>query len=179
MELTGWEHWETITGVLVDLTILAGAVLAVVKFRLYNLFGHRFRSEVICSHVALSDGRVLFRGNYIVHNTGERQIWLDGVNLKLLRTRTSSDGLIEPDDEGVLAERTLARGGEPYNGLHRLEAGERSIFTLRCVLNDLDDVVFFVCKIQWPYRRDPSPYIALYVKPQGGGEVQREVAEHG
>ena len=65
---------ETITKVLVNLALLAGALVAVVKFRLYNILGHRFRSEVACAHVDLADGRVLFRGNYIVHNTGERQI---------------------------------------------------------------------------------------------------------
>ena len=171
-----WIGWETITGTLVNVTVIVGALVAVVKLRLYNLLAHRFKSEVVCSHVNLADGRVLFCGDYIVHNTGDRQIWLKCVHLRLVCAKTTSDSLISPNEEAVLAERQLVRGGKPYKGLHRLEAGERSIFSLRCILDDLDDFTFFVCKFEWPYRRTPSPYISLYVKSQCQDDTHRKTA---
>ena len=36
MSSSGWEQWDTITGVLVNFAVLLGALVAVVKFRRYN-----------------------------------------------------------------------------------------------------------------------------------------------
>ena len=168
---------ESITNVLVNVTVLAAAVVAVVKFRLFNLFSHRFRAEVACAHSQLPGGRILFRGDYIVHNTGERPIALRTVDLRLLRARELDGGVIEPDEATVLAARVIASDRESVKGLHRIEAGERSIFTLRCILDQLDDVVFFVCRIGWPHRRDPAPYIGLYVTSDDRDELRREVSQ--
>ena len=85
MQDSAWEQWATITKTLVNVTVLLGVIVAVVKFRVFNLFTPRFRSEITCTHTDLADGRTLFRGNYMVHNTGERPIWIQNVNLKLMR----------------------------------------------------------------------------------------------
>lgn len=174
-----WTQLESITGTLVNVAIIIGALVAVMKLRLYNLLVRRFRSEVKCSHTELPDGRVLFCGDYIVQNTGERQIWLEDVHLKLLGSQTTSDNLVIPHENAVLAARALPRGHESYKGLHRLEAGERSIFPLRCILKDLQEITFFVCKITWPYKRTPSPYISLYVKSQGQNVSPKEPSNQG
>jgi hypothetical protein len=174
-----WTQLERMTGTLVNVTIIIGALVAVIKLRLYNLLERRFRSEVQCSHAQLSDGRILFCGDYIVQNTGERQIWIEDVHLKLLGSKLTSDNLVIQNENVVLAARSLPRGHESYKGLHRLEAGERSIFPLRCIVNDLDEISFFVCKIMWPYTRTPSPYISLYVKSQGQHVIPKESSTQG
>ena len=162
-----WQNLEAVTATLVNITLIAGAFVAVLKLRLYNLLSHRFRSEVVCSHTTLADGRVLFSGDYIIHNTGERQIWLERVCVRLLGAETTEGNLIRQNEDNVLAERIFVRGGKSYKGLHRLEAGERSIFPLRCIVDNLDEITFFSCRFEWPYRRTPSPYISIYIKSKG------------
>lgn len=169
-------EWASITGVMVNLTILGAAIVAVLKFRLFSLLSHRFRSEVACAHSELPDGRILFRGDYIVHNTGERPITLRAVDLQLVRVKEVQGGVIEPNVGAVLASRRIASNVESLRGLHRIEAGERSIFTLRCILDELEAVTFFVCRVEWPHRRDAAPYIGLYVKSDTPNRLQREVS---
>ena len=173
METSAWEVLDTISGVLVNVTILLGAAVAVIKFRLYNILGHRYRSEIACAHEELADGRILFRGNYIVHNIGERQIRINKVHLKLHKAALRN-GIVEPDDS-VVAARTVVGAGGPRKGLQQIEAGERSIFTLRTIIDDLDEVTFFACRIDWDYHRIPSPYLGLYVKAHGKADIREGV----
>jgi hypothetical protein len=51
---------KEISGLLVDLAILAGALAAVVKFLLFNMLGHRWRSELTCVHYEFPDLSVIF-----------------------------------------------------------------------------------------------------------------------
>ncbi len=159
-----WKTWESITEVIVNVSIIAGAIVAMLKFKIYKLFSLRFKSEVDCSHHLLSSGKVLFIGNYIIHNTGERPFTISSVEITLFGA-LEQDGLLSPDVERVLAKKTFSVEGEVLaKGVFQLEAGERSIFPLRTELDELDDVVFLVCKFGWRYRRDPSAYIWLYAK---------------
>jgi hypothetical protein len=54
--LASWEAAQHVTGVLVDVTLLLGAVGAIVKFQLFNIFGHRWHSTLDCAHYELPDG---------------------------------------------------------------------------------------------------------------------------
>ncbi len=157
-----WHTVDTVTSVLVHLSVLAAAVVAVIKFRLLHMLGRRYRSELQCSHYTLQNGRVIFVGEYTVHNTGERPIALSCVTLRL-HAAAREGVLLVPDRQTLLAERTLASADPDKRGLFQIEAGERSIFTLRCELPELHDVVFLLCQLSWPDRRDPAPYVGMYV----------------
>ena len=60
---------EKITSVLVDVTIIAVFVAAIIKLKLYEILKHRYRSEFHATHLDLDDGTVLFEGHYVVHTT--------------------------------------------------------------------------------------------------------------
>ncbi len=157
-----WHAAQTVTSVLVNLSVLAAAVVAVIKFRLLHILGRRYRSELQCTHHALQNGRVIFSAEYSIHNTGERPIALSCVTLRL-HPAAREGVLLVPDRQTLLAERVLASADPDKRGLFRIEAGERSIFTLRCELPELNDVVFCFCQLSWPDRRDPAPYVGMYV----------------
>ena len=159
------KHLEIISSILVDFTILFAAIVGIIKFRLYRLFQHRYMSEFRGTHHELEGGRIIFEGDYTVHNTGERPISISKVELKIFGTR-SEKGLLVPNKENQIFERVMTNTPE-LKGLFDIQAGERSIFTIRCELPTLDDVVFVVCRLEWPHKRNPSPYFALYVKKKG------------
>ena len=176
MPLSGWQLWDTISGFFVNVVVIVGAVVAIVKLRLYHVFHRRCRTETVCSHVEFGKDRVLFRGNYIVHNIGELPILLKNVKVRLLGCKQAASQLIEKDEDNELGSRSFNANSCP--DLCGIEAGERSIFTLRLVLRELPDVVFFVCDLDWPYRQAQSGYTGIYVKAQPGGEEQRGIASH-
>ena len=157
-----WSTAQTITSVLVNLTVLAGAVVAVIKFRLFQLFSRRYRSELQCRHHALPNGRIVFEADYTIHNIGERPIPLSSVALRL-HPAAREGVLLVPDRKTLLAERILESTDVDKRGLFQIEGGERSIFTLRCELAELSSVVFLNCQLSWPDRRAPAPYIGMYV----------------
>ena len=157
-----WATANIVTSVLVNMSVLAAAVVAVVKFRVFRMFSRRYRSELVCTHHALPNGRVIFVGEYSVHNTGERPIALLSVTLRLYPAAREVV-LLVPDRQALLAERILTPQEHGKRGLFQIEAGERSIFTLRCELPKLDDVVFLLCQLSWSDHREPAPYVGMYV----------------
>ncbi len=165
MLTNGMESFEKITAILVDITILLAALVGVIKFRLYQLFRRRYRTEFRATHHELDGGKVIFEGDYIVQNTGERPIAISKVELEI-RAARSEKGLLVPDEGSEIFKRTMDRNPK-LKGLFDIHAGERSIFTIRCELPKLDDVVFVVCHLTWPHKREPSPFYALYVKKKG------------
>ena len=165
METSTLDTVEKITSILVECTILLAAIVGVIKFRLYQLFQHRYRSEFRCTHHELEGGRIIFEGDYIFHNTGERPISISEVELQLYTAR-SEEGKLVPDEKRQLFSRVIS-SKKGLEGLFDIQAGERSIFTIRCELPSLDDVVFVRCQLDWPHKRKPAPYYALYVKKKG------------
>ena len=157
-----WALADTITSVLVNLSVLVAAVVAVIKFRLLHMLGRRYRSELQCTHHVAQNGRAIFIGDYSVHNTGERPITLSHVTLRL-HPATREGVLLVPEQQTLLAERILTSADTGKRGLFQIEAGERSIFPLRCELPELNDVVFLLCQLSWSDRRDPAPYVGMYV----------------
>jgi len=158
-----WDGAHTVTSVLVNVSVLAAAIAAAVKLRVFRLLSRRYRSELVCRHHVLANGRVVFVGEYTVHNTGERPLALTRVALRL-HGAVHQGVLLAPDERTLLAERAFTPADADKRGLFHIEAGERSIFTLRCELPQLDEVVFLMCQLSLVGRADPAPFIGLYVR---------------
>jgi hypothetical protein len=157
-----WKAADTVTSVLVHVSIIAAAVAAAVKLRILHFLGRRYRSELACSHYTLADGRIIFIAEYTIHNAGERPLAVSRVTLTL-HPATRDGVILVHDERTILANRTLVPDAQK-RGLFLIEAGERSIFTMRCELPHLPEVAFVVCQLSWPTRRSPAPFIGMYVR---------------
>jgi len=166
---------KEISGLLVDLAVLAGALVAVVKFRLFNILGRRWRSELTCAHYELPDSSVIFTADYTIHNTGQRPILVTEVSISL--TGALEEGsLLIPDESRKYAKRVMRSGDPALKGLFQIEPGERTIFTLRAKLPSLDEAVFVLCDFLVAYKRTPASYRGFYVKSsqaRGADQLQR------
>lgn len=177
MEEGFWKQAETITSVLEHLSILLAAIAAAIKFRMLHLLSHRYKSELACRHHVLSDGQVVFEADYTVNNTGERPMYLSGVSLRLCAAQ-SRDRLLLPDEERVFAERLHKPADSDKRGLFQIEAGERSTFTIRTMLKNLEPVTFVWCQLSWRQKRLPAPYVGMYVRDDSAGQnAQAQAAE--
>lgn len=154
----------TWVGFLVDLTILFGALAAAYKFRVFDVLGHKYRSEVWCGSAPLGSdegGRVLFVGNYVIHNTGNRPLKISWVSLRLLQLHEpGEDGILDSSRSRELVKRTFDKdGGVSW---FRVGAGERSIYPLRCHLPSIDGTLALECKFGWKHGGEPSEFVWLY-----------------
>ena len=163
--LTTVEHFHEITGIAVDLVLLAGAIAAAVKFRIFNVLGHRWRTDLRCSHFELPDGSVVFVADYIVHNTGERPLRLTTVRIRLAAAQTDGP-LLVPDESRIVATRIAHGGDKTLKGIFQIEPGERTIFSLRARLPQLDDASFILCDFSTVADRTPTSFRGFYVKSQ-------------
>jgi hypothetical protein len=156
-------------GIAIQVTVLIGALAAAYKFRVFNVLGHKFRSAVWCTSAQVDDtGRTLFVGNYVIENTGSRPLKIAKVTLELRepveieqkRSTGEVDWVLDADDGRVLVRRVY----EPRGGisLYRVAAGERSIFPLRCFVDELPSPVSFYCMCHWDHGGDPTLFSWLY-----------------
>ncbi len=150
------------SGFLVDVVLLMGAIAAVIKFRLFNLLGHRWRSDLSCAHYQLPDSSVIFTADYTVNNTGQRPLKLKNVTIRLAGMRPEGS-LLVPDEDRIFATRTFRAGDPAFKGLFQIEPGERSIFPLRTKLTSLDDAVFILCEFTLEQKRTPGAFRGFYV----------------
>lgn len=165
-EISGfWSQAHTVTSVLVNVSVLAAAIAAAIKFRILHLLARRYRSELSCHHHVLADRRIVLVVEYAVQNTGERPIAFTQVSLTL-HPPVREHALLLPDPDTVLAQRVMVPG-PATRGLFLVEAGERSIFTLRCELPELPEITFVLCQLSWPDRRPAAPFIGMYVMRDG------------
>lgn len=163
MLLPSLNNLHELTGLLVDVVILAGAVVAVIKFRLFNILGHRWRSDLTCNHHELSDSSTVFTADYTISNTGQRPLRLNAVTIRITATR-SEDSLIFPDESKTLATRIFQSGDPKLKGLFQIEPGERSIFPIRALLPNMDETIFVLCEFTLQQKRVPGAYRGFYVK---------------
>ena len=154
---------KDVTSLLVDITVLLAAIVAVVKLRLFNMLEHRVRSEFTCVHFEAEDGKVVVSADYVLHNSGERPLRLTSVSLRLVPAALDGNVLV-PDEGRILARRDLNLAVPNDAGFAVIESGERSIFTLRCQLSELPTVVFVLCSYEWAHKRKPAPYRGIYVR---------------
>lgn len=161
------EQFRELTAAVADVTIVLAAVGAVVKFRLLNMLGHRWRSELTCAHWRLRDASYVLTADYALHNTGPRVLQVESVTLRLVPAR--ADGpLLVPDEANVLAQRSLMPTDPNLAGLFQIESGERTLFTLRCRLPNLPEAVFILCSFQLKHRRVPAAWRGFYCFGQPG-----------
>jgi len=66
-----WRSAKDVTSALADISILAAAIAAFVKFRLLEVLERRYKGELECRHYKLPSGKTIFEAAYIVSNTGE------------------------------------------------------------------------------------------------------------
>ena len=171
------KDWREVSGLMVDIVVLLGALIAAIKFRIYNLFGHRWRSDLACAHYELSDSSVIFTADYTVHNTGQRPLHLTTITVSL--ARTMQDGLlVVADNKQIFASRVFEEENPAFKGLCQIEPGERSIFPIRVKLPALDDVIFVLCEFKVRHKRVPGAYRGMYVKskPANPGQEQNSSA---
>jgi len=152
----------------VDLAVLFGALAAIVKFRLFNLLGRRWRSELACVHYDLPDSSVIFTADYTIHNTGQRPIRVTEVSIRLTGVRQEGS-LLLADENQIYATRVMRSGDPALKGVFQIEPGERTIFTIRTKLPTLEDAVFVLCDFSVSDRRTPASYRGFYVKSPSAG----------
>lgn len=157
------EELHHLTGIVVDLAIIAGAIAAAIRFRVFNVFGYRWRTEVSCRHVDLPDQSVVFLADYVINNTGRRPLKLTDVTIEV-RPGKQRGELLEPDESAVIASRVLRSGDNTLKGIFQIEPGERTIFPLRARLPKLDHYVFVVCTFATSAHRTPTVFRSFYVK---------------
>jgi hypothetical protein len=156
------EQLHNLTGILVDIALLLGAIGAAIKFRIFNILGPRWRSEVVCSHYELADSAVIFIADYTLHNTGQRPLVLSDVTMRLIGTKQEGI-LLVPDKSSVIAERIMKTSDSGLTSFFEIKAGERNIFALQAVLPRLDDAVFIICSFSLAKGRAPAEYRGLYI----------------
>jgi hypothetical protein len=152
-----------VTGIMVDVVLLIGAIGAAIKFRLFNILGHRWRSDLECIHYVLADSSIVFTADYTIKNTGQRPLRLKKVTLRLTAARLEGS-LLMPDDSRIYATRVFESGDRKLEGLFQIEPDERTIFPLRTHLPDLDEIVFVLCEFSVEQKRVPGAYRGFYIK---------------
>jgi hypothetical protein len=152
-----------VSGLFVDVVLLIGAIGAALKFRLFNVLGFRWRSELKCAHYVLPDSSIVFTADYTINNTGQRPLRLKNVTIRLTGTRQEG-ALLMPEEKKTYAARVFESGNPALKGLFQIEPGERTIFPLRTHLQRLDDVVFVLCEFSLEQKRTPGAYRGFYVK---------------
>jgi hypothetical protein len=154
---------DTLTSIIVHVTVFAAAIAGAYKFQLLRLLSHRHKSHVESHHYVLAKDQIVFVAEYTVSNIGERPIDFTGVSLRLCGAKSSA-GLLEANQSACLAERIMDRNGETDTLFH-IAAGERSIFTLRTILPKLDPVVFVLCQLKWAVKKaQPAPFVHMHVR---------------
>lgn len=165
------------SGLFVDIVLLIGAIGAAIKFRLFNVLGFRWRSELKCAHYLLPNSSVIFTADYTVNNTGQRPLRLKNVTIRVTGARQEG-ALLMPDENRTYATRVFESGNPALKGLFQIEPGERTIFPLRAQLRSLDDAVFVLCEFSLEQKRTPGAYRGFYVKTGlARPEPQNEPAE--
>ena len=151
------------TGTAVDLAVLAGAIAAAIRFRIFHIFGRRWTSDVRCFHTTVKRGMVIFVAEYIITNTGRRPLRLESAEMRLVPAHRDGS-LLVPDEKTAIAERAMRATDPRYTPLFTIEPGERTIFTLRCQLPRLDETVFILCSFSLIGNRRPAAFSGFYVK---------------
>lgn len=152
------------SGLIVDIVLLLGAIGAAIKFRLFNVLGFRWRSDLKCAHHPLPDSSIIFAADYTVNNTGQRPLRLKNVTIRLTGARQEG-ALLTPDENRIFATRVFESGDPSLKGrLFEIEPGEQTIFTLRAQLPSLDDAVFILCEFSLEQKCKPGTFRGFYAK---------------
>jgi hypothetical protein len=156
-----WKDADTVSSILAHVVVLAGAIAASVKFRVFRSWTRRHKSELSsCRDYPLDSGkgRVLC-GEYAVYNIGERPIDLSSVTIRLCKAIEGEGGCLDADLRSELATRVCTPNRARS---FPIRAGERIIFNFYWKLSSLDELVFIVCEFAWQHGEPRLPFIELY-----------------
>lgn len=177
MEKEPLETIQQILSIATDFVILGAAFVAAIKFKVFALWKHSYRTELECKHSEIPPNGVIFTADYRIINTGERPLRIGRVRLSMYRSKQVKGGHLVPDSDNQLVPATVFTEHEVKPSEHPKRIGqlgdikksERSIFTLRCQLKELPAVVFVVGEFEW--ERDtlqtkmrPTRFVGIYVK---------------
>ena len=166
------QTWKIGLDVAASLTVMMAAAAGAIKYRLFNLFGHRWESSLITSDHRLESGRLLFVAEYKVVNTGQRPLRIDKIKVSLMTARHDKlTQILTPNRDALLATREIPDDVSTPGNLD-VQPGERSIFTLRCQFDEMPEVTFIECKITFPHDRSAAVYVGLHVRQSKGVEPQ-------
>ncbi|HWM26238.1 MAG TPA: hypothetical protein VNP98_15595 [Chthoniobacterales bacterium] len=158
------EDLHEASGFIVDVVLLLGAIGAAIKFRLFNILGFRWRSDLKCAHYPLPNSSVIFAADYTVNNAGQRPLRLKNVTIRLTGARQEGT-LLEPDENRIFATRIFESDDPALKGrLFEIEPGEQTIFTLRAKLPSLDEAVFILCEFSLEQKCKPGTFRGFYAK---------------
>lgn len=187
------ESVQHVLSVAQTITVLAAALVGAIKFKVFQIWKHTFRTDMQCHHSVRSTGETIFIAEYTIQNTGDRPLSIDSVLLQLCPALQVHGGHLMPDRSTnilmptLFAEREPSAGPErhfkPLGSLGEIMKGERSTFTLRCCLRELPDVFFVFGEFTWTKswfrpERKPSFYSSLYIKSQASGAAGDERQAH-
>ena len=163
---------------IVVITAVGTGLVVAIKLKLYQLLEPRYRTEMQCGHQEMpDDGGVVFWAEYSIFNTGDLPLHVELVRLELRQHEEKGCNLVagEKTFNGLLptviareSERSKYDGKahfKPIGAIGSIGKGERSIFTLRCRVPALPDVVFVAGEF-WKRgaRSRTSVYNGMYVK---------------
>lgn len=176
---------QQVLGIAQTIIVLAAALVGAIKFKVFQIWKHAYRTEMECSDTTVSSGETIFIAEYTIQNTGDRPLSIDRVQIQLCPALEVHGGHLMPDRATNLLMPNLIAAQEqdagkdkhfkPIGSLGEIKKGERSTFTLRCRLRELPDAFFVFGEFNWTKSwfqpdRAPSFYSFLYVKAHGAEE---------
>jgi len=185
-----FDHVEKIFSVAEKIIVLSTAFVAAIKFKVFQLWKQSYRTEMQCGHEITSAKDVVFWADYSIINTGDRPLHVERVQLELRQAEEKDHNLV-PGRQTLngLLPTVIAREQEAdqYTGKTHFKPigthgfigkGERAIFTLRCRIAELPDVVFVVGKF-WERsglfktgQSEGSSYISMYLRSSDSSAAQ-------
>jgi len=155
----GLENIQRIASITQSLTVVAAALFAVFKFKLYRLWTATHRSEMLCTTRVIGPKDLVFEAEYKIFNTGERPLRIQRVTLKLCQAKQVNGVHLDPDPDHLLAAPTVIAENKkqagpndhfkPIRALGYVNKGADASFTLRCRLTELPDVMFILGEFIW------------------------------
>ncbi|MEM8556799.1 MAG: hypothetical protein AAGG50_03045 [Bacteroidota bacterium] len=155
---------ETLSSILVNTFVVFAAIFGAYQFRMHRKYQNRYNTYVKCNHYVNDNDEILLEAKYYVNNLGDRPISLSRVEIKAMNVLKFENGVAILDYNNIICERTITRKDLVSRGIFDIQAEERSIFTMRCLLNDLDPIIMVACEIEWVSDREPSTFSSLYIR---------------
>lgn len=156
-----WDKWSS---VIERVAVLIAMLAAAVKLKVFGQWQEEVRTEME-SHCRVA-GDALVWADYTITNIGDRPFDVRCVRLVLCDAKVDSGGHLLPDEQKAFATTFFAESPEKAASFDRefdgsrhhfkqieplgsLRKGERTIFTLRCRLNQELPEVFFIAATWW------------------------------
>ena len=148
---------EKYLNIVFQISGLLTVILAVYKFKLFEVFKHRYSTEMLVKSKYTKSGKLYVVCTYVIHNTGEIPIRIDEVNLSFYKAE-EKDQQIKCAEETVLLNRVFRADNPRYSELMKISAGEHAEFPIRGVFEKPGEAMFIYGNFSWQHNRDVAPY---------------------